>query len=183
MSQEGIPHNKHVHFLTRSTSLHCIDQVSGNAHISISWFQSHSLLSDWLPLYILLVILSENGKYISLMAYLFIRDMWHCFPFWSSSIPQHSWLLSLKVNSSITSASHLFNLTSSQTNIFVASALATLTFIPLKPGNSCSTQSYWRLWPKQPKACWGQGSPRILNFTNQKGQILLFPNWKIVHPT
>lgn len=117
------------------------------------------------------------------MAYLFTRDMWHCFSFCSSSIPQHNWLLSLKVNFSITSASHLFNLTSSQTNIFVASVLATLTFIPLKPGNSCSTQSYWWLWTKQPKAYWGQGRPRILNFTNQRGQILLFPNWKIAHPT
>lgn len=43
--------------------------------MSISWFQSHSLLSDLLPLYILLVILTENGKYTSLMAYLFTRDM------------------------------------------------------------------------------------------------------------
>lgn len=127
-AKKEFPHNKHIYFLTKGTSLLCIDQVSGNPHISISWFQSHSLLSDQLPLYILLVILTENEKYTSLMAYLFTRDMWHCFPFQSSSIPQHNWLPSLKVNSPITSVSHLFNLTSSQTNIFVASALAALTY-------------------------------------------------------
>lgn len=52
MNQECL-HTKHIYLITRGTSLHCIDQVSGNPHISISWFQSHSLLSDLLPLYIL----------------------------------------------------------------------------------------------------------------------------------
>lgn len=74
-AKKQFPHNKHIDFITRGTSLHYIDQVSGNPHMSFSWFQSHSLLSDLLPLYILLVILTENGKYTSLMAYLFTRDM------------------------------------------------------------------------------------------------------------
>lgn len=190
-SHQGCPHtrakkefpcNKLVYFVTRGTSLHCIHQVSGKPHISISWLQSHSVLSDLLPLYILLVILTENGKYTSHMAYLFTRDMWHCFPFCSSSIPQHNWLLSLKVNFSITSASHLFNLTSSQTNIFVASVLATLTLIPLKPGNSCSTQSYWWLWTKQPKACWGQGDQEYWILQIKGDKYFSFPTGKLCIP-
>lgn len=104
MNQEGIStYQTHIFSYQRHFSTLCWSSIRKHPH-QYFWVSAHSLLSDLLPLYILLVILTENVKYTSLMAYLFTRDMWHCFP---SSIPQHNWLLSLKVHSSITSASQV----------------------------------------------------------------------------
>lgn len=132
-------------------------------------------------------ILTENVKYTSLMVYLFTRDTWHYFPFWSSSIPQCNLLLSLEVNSSIINVTVLFNLTSSQTNIFVASALVTLNVIHWKAADcdSCYTQMYrmagW-LCPKSPRACWGQGKPGIGILQTRGEEYFSFPIGKYCVP-
>lgn len=133
-------------------------------------------------------ILTENVKYTSLMVFLFTRDTWHYSPFWSSSIPQCNLLLLLEVNSSIINVNILFNLTSSQTNIFVASAQVTLSVTHWKAADcdSCCTRMYWMAWwlcPKSPPSLLGTGDTKNRNFTNQRGRIFLLPNWKILRST
>lgn len=132
-------------------------------------------------------ILTENVKYTSLMVFLFTRDTWHYSPFWSSSIPQCNLLLSLEVNSSITNVNILFNLTSSQTNIFVASAQVTLSVTHWKAADcdSCCTRMYWMAWwlcPKPPRACWEQGTPRIGILQTREEEYFSFPTGKYCVP-
>lgn len=81
----------------------------------------------------------------------------------------------------------LLNLISSQNSIFVAFALVTWNFIHWKPGisDSCYTQVYWTvwwLWPKYPKACWGQGKPSIWILQTKRGEYFSFPTGKYYIP-